>query len=123
MPSVEDLWNHKTELRGRQETALDILKWANIRATNAEKKADAALKAITGLLSVQIPAPDEDGKTYSVASWLVYANRYAKEAAGDTDQILTEIDPEALAEAVAAASAGVNAQAVADRLTVEVKPE
>ena len=86
-----------------------------------DRKATAALSAITGLLSVQLPDPTDPGKTYSVADFIVWSATNAKISAGAAGVAASNTDPTALARAVTEGAASVDAQAIADKLTVTVK--
>ncbi|MDQ5862611.1 MAG: hypothetical protein M3536_10165 [Actinomycetota bacterium] len=102
-----------------------VLNSANIRAevamneaTNAKNYALAAFQANAGLLQTRLIDPNNpDGYQPSLAEWIVYGNLKA----GGAQQVASALTPELIAAAVAKASAGVDAQAIADRLTISVK--
>ena len=93
---------------------------ARSEATNAKLAAQAAVQAAAGLLQTRIPDPNNvDGYQPSLAEWIVYGNLKA----GGAQQEASKLTPELIAAAVAKASAGVDAQAIADRLQVTVKDD
>lgn len=116
----DEATNAKNNASDAKQVATD----ARNEATNAKnnsadagKLASAALQAITGLLHTRLPDPNDPERQYSLADWIVYGNLKA----GGAHQVVSELTPEVIAAAVAKASAGVDAQAIADRLTVTVK--
>lgn len=118
--SAEDVWTHNIEdpnEPGRFFPAYEWVRRANVKAGNAEALAGAALQAITGLLQTQLPDPNGEGRTYSLAEWIVYANVKA----GGAQQAASQLSPEVIAEAVAKATSGGDAKAIAERLQIIVK--
>lgn len=86
-----------------------------------DRKSSAALAAISGLLSVQLPDPSEPGKTYSLADFVVWSATNAKIAAGAAGVAASNTSPAVIAAAVADGAASVDAQAIADKLQVSLK--
>ncbi|MCC3276362.1 M23 family metallopeptidase [Arthrobacter sp. zg-Y20] len=137
MATPEEIWSYRTKVRGSDEQAIDVLVYANQFASEAndqataanhaahraEAKAEAAINAVAGLLSIQVPHPFEEGKTYALVDYIRYGNAFAGQAADASKAVMASSDPKALAEAVAQAAGAVNAQTLIDqvKVTLEVK--
>lgn len=87
-----------------------------------DSKTSEALAAVRALLSVELPDPTDPGKTYPLATWIVWGATNAKLAAGASATAASNTGPAALAEAITDAQTGATAQAVADLLAVTVRP-
>lgn len=109
--------NEATNAKNNAAEATRVATDARNEATNAKNYAIAAIQAAESLLQTQLPDPNETGRSYSLAEWIVYGNLKA----GGAQQVASSLTPELIAAAVAKASSGVDAQAIADRLQVTVK--
>jgi len=109
--------NEATNAKNNAADARQVATDARNEATNAKNFALAAIQSTASLLQTRLPDPQNPDRSYSLAEWIVYGNLKA----GGAQQIASNLTPDLIAAAVAKASSGVDAQAIADRLQVTVK--